>query len=178
MLLFASLLFSAALMAPPVAAMPAAAPITESAVLEAPTRHIRTTDASIRKLLKRGFRGSYSFAALVKRIQRSDVYVYVEEVDRLPNALQGRMVLLPQAHQHRYVRIQIALRGDSEDSVAVLGHELQHAVEVAEALDVIDQDGLAKLYQRIGVRGGEHIYDTLAAQQMGKTVRRELFATS
>ena len=40
--LFASLLFSAALMAPPVAAMPAAAPITESAVLDAPTRHIRS----------------------------------------------------------------------------------------------------------------------------------------
>jgi len=175
---FASLLFSAALMAPSVMALPAAAPITEGAVLDAPTRHIRTTDASIRRLLKRGFRGSHSFAALVRRIQRSDVYVYVEEVDRLPNALEGRMMMLPRAHEHRYVRIQISLRGDSEDAVAVLGHELQHAVEVAEALDVSDQDGLAKLYQRIGIRGGEHVYDTVAAQQMGKTVRRELFATS
>ena len=176
--LFASVLLSVALMSPPIVAMPAAAPITESAVLDAPTRHIRTTDASIRKLLKRGFRGSYSFAALVKRIQQSDVYVYVEEVPRLPGALEGRLMMLPRAYQHRYVRIQITLRGDTEDAVAVLGHELQHAVEVAEALDVFDQDALAKLYQRIGVRGGEHIYDTLAAQQMGKTVRRELFATS
>ena len=175
--LFASLLFSAALMAPPVVAVPAA-PITESAVLDAPTRHIRTTDASIRKLLKRGFRGSYSFAALVRRIQQSDVYVYVEEVPRLPNGLEGRLMMLPAAYQHRYVRIQITLRGDPEDAVAVLGHELQHAVEVAEALDVFDQDGLAKLYQRIGMRGGEHVYDTLAAQQMGRTVRRELYATS
>jgi hypothetical protein len=177
--LFASLLFSAALMAPlPMVARPVAAPITESAVLEAPTRHIRTTDASIKKLLKRGFRGSYSFAALVKRIQRSDVYVYVEEVDRLPNGLEGRMMMLPRAHDHRYVRIQISLRGESEDAVALLAHELQHAVEVAEAMEVFDQDGLAKLYQRIGVRGGEHLYDTLAAQQMGRTVRRELHATS
>jgi hypothetical protein len=153
-------------------------PLTESAVLEAPTRHIRTTDNSVRKMLRRGYRESPTFADLVARLQRSDVIVYIEDVPRLPGALEGRLMMLPRAHRHRYVRIQIALRGDSEDSVAVLGHELQHAVEVAEALDVIDQDGLAKLYQRIGVRGGEHIYDTLAAQQMGKTVRRELFATS
>jgi len=172
--LFASLLLSAALMAPPIVALPPAAAVTESAVLEAPTRHIRTTDATMRRLLKRGFRGSPSFAALVTRLQRSDVYVYVEEVPRLPGALEGRMMMLPRAHQHRYIRIQIALRGDNEDSVAVLGHELQHAVEVAEAEDVFDQDALAKLYQRIGVRGGEHVYDTVAAQQMGRTVRREL----
>jgi len=172
--LFASLLLSAALMTPPMVALPAATAFTEGALLDAPTRHIRTTDASMRKLLKRGLRGSPSFAALVKRIQRSDVYVYIEEVPRLPGALEGRMMMLPRAHQHRYVRIQIALRGDSEDSVAVLGHELQHAVEVAEALDVFDQDALARLYQRIGLRGGEHLYDTLAAQEMGRTVRREL----
>ena len=168
MLSFVPLLLSALL----VAAAPS--PLSETAVLEAPTRHIRTTDATMRRLLKRGFRGSPSFAALVTRLQRSDVYVYVEEVPRLPGALEGRMMMLPRAHQHRYIRIQIALRGDNEDSVAVLGHELQHAVEVAEAEDVFDQEALARLYQRIGVRGGEHIYDTVAAQQMGRTVRREL----
>jgi hypothetical protein len=171
--LFASLLLSALMMTPPIVALPAAA-LTETALLEAPTRHVRTTDASIRKLLKRGLRGSPSFAALVRRLQQSDVYVYVEDVPRLPGALEGRMMMLPRAHEHRYVRIQIALRGDSEDSVAVLGHKLQHAVEIAEAQDVFDQDGVARLYQRIGVRGGEHLYDTVAAQQMGRTVRREL----
>lgn len=173
MLSFAPLLVAAILLAPRIST-PALNPDTEAAVLDAPTRHIRTMDAAIRKLLKKGVRHSPSFAALVTRLQDSDVYVYVEAVDRLPGALEGRLMMLPMAHGHRYVRIQIALRAPLEDAVAVLGHELQHAVEVAGAEEVIDQTSMAKLYERIGSRGGEHVYDTVAAQEMGRTVRREL----
>src|SRR5215217_2024015 len=104
MLSFAHLLLAALLFAPP-----AVESLTESAVLEAPTRHIRTMDASIRSLLKRGYRRSPTFAALVTRLQQSDVLIYVEEVPRLPSAMEGRMMMLPGAHSHRYVRIQIAL---------------------------------------------------------------------
>lgn len=173
MLSFAPVLVAAILLAPRVST-PVMDPNTEAAVLDAPTRHIRTMDTPIRRLLKKGVRHSPSFAALVRRLQDSDVYVYVELVDRLPGALEGRLMMLPTAHGHRYVRIQIALRGSLDDSVAVLGHELQHAVEVANAGDVIDQVSMAKLYERIGSRGGEHVYDTVAAQEMGRTVRREL----
>jgi hypothetical protein len=167
---FASLLFAAAMAAPP-----AAAPsLSESALLDAPTRHIRTVNNSVHKLLRSGFKRSPSFAALVRRLQASDVYVYIEELPKLPGSLDGRMMMLPRAHEHRYVRIQIVLRGSPEDSVAVLGHELQHAVEVAEAEDVIDDEGMVRLYQKIGMRGGAHLYDTAAAQEMGRTVRREM----
>jgi hypothetical protein len=173
MLSFASLLVATILLAPR-SATPALDPGRELAVLEAPTRHIRTMDAPIRKLLKRGLRHSPSFAALVTRLQDSNVYVYVELVERLPGALEGRLMMLPTTHEHRYVRVQIALHGSFDDSVALLGHELQHAVEVANAEEVIDQATMAKLYQRIGSRGGEHVYDTVAAQEMGRMVRREL----
>ena len=149
-------------------------PLTEGDVLEAPTRHIRTTDHSVRKMMRRGFRESRTFADLVTRLQRSDVIVYIEDVPRLPGALEGRMMMLPRAHGYRYVRIQIALRGAPEDAIAVLGHELQHAVEVAEAADVNDTADLARLYERIGLRSGFHVYDTAAAQETGRTVRREL----
>ena len=150
------------------------APLTESAVLDAPTRHIRTTDQSVRKLLRRGYRQSRSFADLVNRLQRSDVIVYIEDLPRLPASLEGRMMMLPRVHAHRYVRIQITLRGSAEDAIAILGHELQHAVEVADAAEVDNADGLARLYQRIGIRSGRHLYDTAAAQDKGRTVRREL----
>jgi hypothetical protein len=172
MLSFVPLMLSAML------AVPAASPLTESAVLESPTRHVRTADASMKALLKRGFRKSPAFATLMRRLQYSDVIVYVEEVPRLPGALEGRLVMLPVAHGQRYVRIQIALRGAPEDWMAVLGHELQHAVEVADALNVRDQAGMIELYERIGTRGGDHVYDTAAAQEMGRTVKREVTATS
>ena len=150
------------------------APLTESDVLDAPTRHIRTTDQSVKKLLRRGYRQSRTFADLVRRLQRSNVIVYIEDVPRLPASLDGRMMVLPGAHGHRYVRIQIAPRGSPEDSIALLGHELQHAVEVADAADVNDGATLAKLYQRIGISSGRHLYDTFAAQDTGRMVRREL----
>ncbi len=173
MLSFAPLLVAAILLAPRVST-PALDPDTEVAVLDAPTRHIRTMDTPIRKLLKRGVRHSPSFAALVTRLQDSNVYVYIELMDRLPGALEGRLMMLPSAHGHRYVRVQIAPHGSFDDMIALLGHELQHAVEVADAEEVIDQATMAKLYERIGSRGGEHLYDTVAAQEMGRTVRREL----
>jgi len=149
-------------------------PLTEADVIEAPTRHIRTTDPKLRDLLRRGFRQSSTFAGLMKRLQRTDVIVYVEDVPRLPGALEGRLMMLPRASGFRYVRIQLSLRGLPDDAIATLGHELQHAVEVADALDVTDTVALEKLYQRIGMRSGPRIYDTIAAQDAGRTVRREL----
>ena len=170
MLSIAPLLLAGVLFAPPLPYEP----FTEADVLEAPTRHIRTTDQSVRRLLRRGYRNSPTFASLVARLQRSDVIVYVEDVPRLPGALEGRMIMLPRATSYRYVRIQLALRGTPEDSIALLAHELQHAVEVADAIEVHDSGGLERLYQRIGVRAGPQVYDTTAAQDTGRIVRREL----
>ena len=114
-------------------------PLTESAALDSPYRHVRTQDRSIRYLLKRGFNHSPTFARLMARLEHSDVIVYVEEVPRLPGALEGRMMMLPTSHGQRYVRIQIALRGAPDDSIALLGHELQHATEVAQEIGVSSQ---------------------------------------
>lgn len=154
----------------------AGAPLTAAAALDAPTRHVRTTDAAVRSLLARGFRRSNTFASLIARLQESDVIVYVEHLPRLPGGLQGRMMMLPRAHAFRYVRIQITMQGTLEDSIALLGHELQHAIEVADSPDVGDQDTLSQLYQRIGMRGGPHVYDTIAAQEVGRAVLKELLA--
>ncbi len=153
-----------------------APPLTESAALDSPYRHVRSQDRSIRLLLKRGFRRSVTFAQLMARLEQSDVIVYIEEVPRLPGALEGRMMMLPVAHGQRYVRIQIALRGSPDESVAVLGHELQHAIEVAQEPGVNDQGTLARLFQRIGQRAGPDTYDTFAAQEVGRVIRRELLA--
>ena len=165
MFLFASLVFSTAL---------AITPLTEHAALDSPYRHVRSQDRAVRGLLKRGFKYSYTFRELMARLEQTDVIVYVEYTPNLPASLDGRMMMLPTAHGQRYVRIQIALRGTPDESVATIGHELQHAIEVAEETAVRDQTAMTALYERIGMRGGQHVYDTLAAQEVGRTVRREL----
>ena len=169
------LLFAASLLLSTTFAL---APFDAGAALESPNRHVRSQDRSVRQLLKRGFTSSPTFRSLMARLEQSDVIVYVEEVPRLPGGLEGRMMILPNPHGQRYVRIQLAMRGSPVDAVAVLGHELQHALEVAQEPWVSDHASLAALYQRIGIGtlGGQHVYDTLAAQEIGRIVRRELLA--
>jgi hypothetical protein len=153
-----------------------AQPLTATAILESPTRHVRTTDRAIRSLLRAGFEQSSTFAALMRRLAVSDLTIYIEEVPRLPGALEGRMVMQPPAHGFRYLRIQIARRGSPSDTIALIGHELRHAVEVADALEVTDARSLTALYRRIGLAQGQDLFDTDAARETGKRVLRELLA--
>jgi hypothetical protein len=151
-----------------------ARPLTADAVLESPGRHVRATDRMVRSMLRIGFEQSPTFAALMRRLELSDLTVYIEEVDRLPGALEGRLVLLPSAHGFRYVRIQVARRGTRSDMIALIGHELRHAVEVAEALEVTSERQLAALYRRIGISQGPDVYDTHEARETGRRVLKEL----
>ena len=62
--------------------------------------------------------------------------------------------------------------------VGLLGHELQHAVEIADAPEAIDEQTLIGLYQRIGIggaiRNGIRSFDTAAALVAGQRVSREI----
>jgi hypothetical protein len=157
-----------------VLAMAATTPVSPSAALESPTRHIRSASASIKSLIREGFYKSPTFAGLVTRLERSDLIVYVEVVAQMPAGVEGRLVMLPRAHETRYVRIQIGLPGSASDAIALLGHELEHATELADAPDVTDMIGFVALYERIGQRSGWHQYETAAAQEAARRVRREL----
>lgn len=60
--------------------------------------------------------------------------------------------------------------------VATLGHELQHAVEIARERSIISSATLASYYARNGLSMAAHWngWDTRAARQTGDEVRREL----
>ena len=153
----------------------AAAPDPHSA-LSAPDRRVRSTDHYVRELLHKGVARSKTFSALVTALNTTDVIVYIERVPRLPTSLAGRLLLLPVAGSQRYVRIQV--RGDLSpiELISLIGHELRHALEIAENPMVRDESGMLTLYQRIGQpsTGALHTYDTEAAQTAGRRVRMEM----
>jgi len=153
-----------------------AAPPDASALLSSPDRRVRSMDRRINQLLEIGVDRSPTFAQLVRTLSASDVIVYVERSRDLPKTLAGRLVLLPIAGAHRYLRIQI--RGDltAAESIALIGHELQHALEIAGAPAVRDATTMLSLYQKIGhpSAGTLHTFDTDAAQAAGRQVRVEL----
>jgi hypothetical protein len=146
------------------------------ALLSAPDRRVRSTDARINGLLEIGVERSPTFLNLLRALNATDVIVYLERTRDLPAALAGRMLMLPLAGQQRYLRIQIRSDLPSLEMISLIAHELRHALEIAENPAVRDQPGMLALYRRIGraTKGAEHTYDTSAAQSAGRQVRLEL----
>ena len=149
---------------------------TTTALLTAMDRRVRTSDARIQMLIAKGVHRSATFASLIAALNSTDVIVYIEPVRQLPPLLSGRLLLIPQAPGgQRYLRIQVNAHSAGNDLISTIGHELQHALEVAAATDVTDQSGLERLYQQIGQAGlDKRSYDTEAAQVTGRRIRAEL----
>lgn len=145
------------------------------ALMTSEHRHVRAVDKRMSDAIADGLRRSTTFAHLVLALDRWDVIVYIETAPRMPSSLSGRMLIVAASAGQRYLRIQIAAVPRGNELVALVGHELQHALEVAQAPDVRDEKSLIALYQAIGHQGqGGHRYDTMAAQNAGRQVRTEL----
>lgn len=165
-------------LADPIAPAPSSSPALSAAhylLLKAPDRRVRATDARLHSLLAEGLHRSRTFASLMTTLNRTDVIVYIESVMILPKDTMGRLSMTLPTGDFRYLRIQIRADLSRREAIALIGHELQHALEIAGAADVRDSTSMIKLYQRIGhASNGEHAYDTDAAQDTGRIVRREL----
>jgi hypothetical protein len=57
------------------------------------------------------------------------------------------------------------------DFAPLLGHELQHAVEIAERDEVRDEDAVRRLYKEIGRAGPRDSFETDAALDVEWQVR-------
>jgi hypothetical protein len=145
------------------------------AIMTSPLRHVRAVDAQMLNTIRDGLLRSATFAELVTALNRSDVIVYIESRRSLPATLAGRMLLAAGPRSQRYLRIQVNGQPRSNELIALVAHELRHALEVANSPDVRNEQTLIALYERIGHNGSRHHqYDTLAAQDTGRQVRMEL----
>ena len=144
-------------------------------LLSSPDRRVRSIDPGIVELLDTGIRRSPTFAGLVRSVSGTDVIVYIERVRNLPNSLAGRLLLLPGSANQRYLRIQVRRNLSRPDLISLIGHELRHALEIAQEPNVRDNATMIQLFQRIGVSSSDiHSFDTAAAQSVGWRVRQEL----
>jgi hypothetical protein len=136
--------------------------------------HIRTADPHVRALIDDAIAASSTARALVTRLSRSDVVVYVA-CERDPQVrLYGRMNFVSAAGGLRYVLIRLKPRAAA---IATLAHELRHAVEIADAPTIVDDVSLAREYERMGYRTPSphgRAFETRAAVEAGRLVREEL----
>lgn len=137
---------------------------------------IRPQDARSTQLLRDGMARSDTFRALVERLEAGNVFVYVSISPLIRPNLAGQLTWMAQAGPYRYLRATLNPEQGSDQQIATLGHELQHAVEVLDDEMVVCEKSLVALYRRIGLRSGgtNSSWETLAAQEAGYQVRREL----
>jgi hypothetical protein len=138
---------------------------------------IRTTDSRGEALLREGVARSQTFRQLVDRLEASDVFVYVSISPLLKPSLAGTLTWMARSGPFRYVRATISSELSHDQTIAALAHELQHAVEVLDDSTVVSEKTLVELYRRIGRPSRAAVvsgWDTVAAQETGYRVRREL----
>ncbi len=141
---------------------------------------IRPTAPYLAGLIREGVASSATFRALVERITQSDLVVYVVPSD-LGSHLFGQLTFMTAVGKTRYLRIQVGWHLPTARAIAAIGHELQHAVEVADAPAVRDEASFARDFARIGHPSpassphfGHNRYDTTAAIEAGSRVWLDL----
>jgi hypothetical protein len=144
-------------------------------LLDAPERRVRAIGTLLRKAVTDGLRRSVTFAMMLRALEDSDVIVQIVEARHLPRSTLGRVRLVPGTGPFRFLRIEIGHHARGDELIALIGHELLHAIEIARAPDVRDGPALAQYYRRIGFRSGTaHQFDTHAAITAQRRIRREL----
>ncbi len=143
--------------------------------------HVRSTDRRLIDWIQEGRRRSPTLGTLVDVIEASDVFVYVEPARRIGG---GYLQFVDATPHGRYVRVTVDVELDAPHLLAVIAHELRHAVEIAEAPAIVDAMSLESYYAGFGARrrrcGRDRTacYETAAAMQTTALVFREICGRS
>ena len=134
--------------------------------------HLRATDGQAARLLAAGTARSATIRGLVATLERSDLIVYIQTGQL---AIPGHTAFLAAAPGARLVRITISDAPDMEDRrLAWLGHELQHAVEVASNPTIVSAAAMRRFLREQGFQVSETVYCTKAAQDVTRAVGYEV----
>lgn len=136
---------------------------------------VRAATPAAQMLLDTAIAQSAIVVDLASAIEHTDLVVYIELTGstEIPRARTKLVAATPAA---RFLRISINTFADPWSHVALLAHELQHALEIARSADVRDDEGIRRLYGAIGVFGGPDQFETAEAREIERRVRAELLA--
>jgi hypothetical protein len=144
--------------------------------------HVRPETPEARALLHEWLERSPTALQLVEEIERGDAIVYIRHRVFTDATLNGRIGLLRSGEPTRFLVLELAAARLAVDQLAALGHELQHAAEIARLRRRVSPAGLAKYYATIGAETGPcgetRTFETQAAREVSMTIRRELLRTT
>lgn len=139
-----------------------------------PDSRIRCLDRESRRIVALAVTGSPTVTRMVAELEKSDLIVGIQFCP-LAKTLLGEARIVTATPDVRHVRIRIKIPNSTDALISVLGHELQHALELAAAPDVRSADAQADLYRRIGYeRHSGGYFETQAALDAGRAVAAEI----
>jgi hypothetical protein len=151
--------------------------VTRGGMSEAVAYHVRSTDPQVQAWIRIGAAESQTFRSLLNVLGESDLIVHVQSVDRLMTA--GQTYFVTATATARYIRVEITLRGNVNEMIALIGHELQHAVEIAQEPRIRDRQALSLFYKGMpGNSMSTSEYDSVAARVIEDRVRREMWGAT
>jgi hypothetical protein len=140
----------------------------------APTdARVRAEDPALATLIRQAIDQSATFRRLVEAIQATDGIVHVIR-GRCGHYVRACLLLwMGAAGPNRMLRVVVDSDKTDIDTMALLGHELKHALEVLAEPSVRTGAGMFHLYRRNGAVQGE-TFETEEAIVAGNAVYREL----
>jgi hypothetical protein len=161
-------------------------PITGAAVLitaaltdATPAPRVRPETPHAAALLADLVQRSPTARDLASALEQSDVVVYVRHRVFAGSTLNGRIGFVRSAMPTRFLIIEIGCPRSRLEQLVTLGHELQHAAELAADPTVADPRAMTRYFERIGTRTRVALatgatFETAAAQAVETRVRQEL----
>lgn len=140
---------------------------------------LRGLDREARSLIAEASARSSTVRGLVARIEASDLIVLVHlRPTATKPPYRGWLQLLGRRGGVRYVEIWIDREVRGAFRIALLGHELQHASELALATEVVDAESFARFYRHAGYEHAPERFETGAAQAVERLVLRQVRGVS
>lgn len=135
---------------------------------------VRAVDGASATVLGEAIGLSPTVRRQVAELDRLSVIVYLR-VRRLPRCRTGQLRLIGTGDAIRYLLIEVSPSAARDDEIAWLGHELQHALEIARS-HVSDEASLDAFYRRIGHLSSSRAFafETDAAIDAGRAVHGEV----
>jgi hypothetical protein len=126
------------------------------------------------KLLEVGRKLSPTIRSMLARVDASDIILQIDlGVDF--TAAHAATRLVTSTPDFRYVRVNINPRLSPSRRLELLGHELQHVMEIADDPTVRDQAAMHDYFTKIGHRDKlTGAFDTLAAHDVERIVKKEI----
>ncbi len=139
--------------------------------------NIRASDEELVALLEDGVRRSPTFKGIVDRLSKSDVILYVRPDVTVRNNAPTRLTFLAAKGGYRYLVIRVAPGRSKEQQMATLGHEMQHAIVIADAASVVDSQSLKREFERVGKLTQPSVGDDFFfGSQIAEEVRRRILS--